>query len=246
MYSIGWAHTVASAVSPTTHPIVTATFAGCKRLLSKPRAPKKPISSTMLERYIEACPNYNTNLDDMRTLFVVLVGYAGFLRIGEILSIQVRHITIEADCMQIFLPKRKNDQFRQGQYVYINRSRQKTCPVAITECLLRNIKDSKNSTNPVVRRIIHTKQGKRFHPHLGISYSRIRDIIKQKFGQFFANPRDLGTHSLRSGGISDPGLAHVPEKSLQRHGGWKLAHSKDKYIEPTKDVLLMPTRNFSI
>ena len=72
----------------------------------------------MLESYVEACPNYTTNLDEMRTLFVVLVGYAGFLRIGEILGIQLRHITIKSEYMEILLPKRKNDQFRQGQYVW--------------------------------------------------------------------------------------------------------------------------------
>ena len=185
IYSIAWAHTVASATSPTTHPLVISTFAGCKRHLAKSRAPKKPISPSMLESYIDTCPEYTSNLDDMRTLFVVLVGYAGFLRVNEILNIQVRHITIEREYMQIFLPKRKNDQFRQGQQLHIARSHKKTCPVAITECLLSNLPDDKDSPNLVVRRIIHTKHGKRFHPHLGISYSRIRDIIKQKFGCFF-------------------------------------------------------------
>ena len=93
-----------------------------------------------------------------------------------------------------------------------------------------------------MRRIQHTKAGKRFHPTLGVSYSRIRDVIKAKFGRFFEDPRQLGTHSLRFGGISDPGCQSLPGEMLQRHGGWKTVASKNKYIQPSNATLLKVVR----
>ena len=53
-------------------------------------------------------------------------------------------------------------------------------------------------------------------------------------------------HSLRSGGISDPGCVDLPADILQSHGGWKLPQSAKKYIDPTKQTLLEVTNNLSI
>ncbi len=108
---------------------------------------------------MDSCADYTDDLDQLRTLFVVLVGYAGFLRISELLQLQVRHLTINADHMILLLPKRKNDQFRKGHTVYIAWSNKKTCPVAIAELLVHKLGDEPNSPYPLVRRIQHTKDG---------------------------------------------------------------------------------------
>ena len=134
-----------------------------------------------------------------------------------------------------FLRNRKNDQFRNVQTVYSARSNKRTCPVV--ELRLQKLGDKPNSPYPLVRRIQHTKAGKRSHPTLGASYSRMRDVIKAKFGRFFDDPRQLGTHSLRSGGISDPGYQSLPGEMLQRHGGWETVASKNKYIHPSNATL---------
>ena len=51
----------------------------------------------MLETFLDSCTDYKRDLDQLRTLFVVLVGYDGFLRISELLQLHVRHITINHD-----------------------------------------------------------------------------------------------------------------------------------------------------
>ena len=81
--------------------------------MAKARAPKKPISSSMLESYVEACPHYTTNLDEMRTLFVVLVGYAGFLRIGFSVSKYVIS-QLKQNILKFFLPQRKTTSSGKG------------------------------------------------------------------------------------------------------------------------------------
>ena len=188
----------------------------------------------MLETFLDSCTDYKRDLDQLLTLFVVLVGYDGFLRISELLQLQVGHITVNHDDhMSLFLPKRKNDQFRKEQSVCIARTNKRTSPVVGLR--LQKFGDKPDSPYPLVRRIQHTKAGKLFHPTLGVSSSRIRDVIKSKCGRFFDDPRQLGTHSLRSGGISDPGCQSL--EMLQRHGGWKTVASKNKYIQPSNATL---------
>ena len=84
-----------------------------------------------------------------------------------------------------FLPNRKNDQFRNGQTVYSAKSNKRTC--SVVELPLQKLGDKPYA---LVRRIQLTKAGKRFHPTLGVSYSRIRDVIKSKFGRFVDDPRN--------------------------------------------------------
>ena len=90
IYSVSWAHSVAIISSPTQHAFVTATFQGCKIILAKPRVAKKPIQTFTLDSFIKIYQKYATNLDELRILFVLLVGYEGFLRISEILHLQVK------------------------------------------------------------------------------------------------------------------------------------------------------------
>ena len=52
-------------------------------------------------------------MDDIRFLFILLVGYSGFMTIDEIISVRVMDIQFHSDHMTILVPKRKNDQHRK-------------------------------------------------------------------------------------------------------------------------------------
>ena len=94
VYSIRWEHTLPELPSPTEHPLVQSTYEGCRRILAKPRQPKDPVQPQMLENLEQKHGHSNASPADLRLLFIVLVEYSGFLRIVEILSIQVKHIRL--------------------------------------------------------------------------------------------------------------------------------------------------------
>ena len=132
----------------------------------------------MLEKLIQKHGQNSASPADFRLLFIVLVGYSGFLRIGEILAMQVKHLCLIPEGMSIFLPKRKNDQFRAGNTIHIARTGRPTCPVSIAERLLQMLPDRRDSCYPVVGRIQKKKGVQRFHPTRGISYITARDVIR--------------------------------------------------------------------
>ena len=114
-------------------------------------------------------------------VIVLLVGYAGLFRISELLSVKVRDISISGDEMSIFVSQRKNDQFRELHTTIIAASSKVSCPVSITERLLALLASPKKSCSPVLRRIVPTKKGAYIHQSLGISYSTIRDELRNIF-----------------------------------------------------------------
>ena len=177
--------------------MVQSTYEGRRRILSRPREPKDPVQPHILETLIQKQGHNSASPADPRLLFIVLVGYCGFLRIGELLSIEFRHIRIVPEGMSIFLPKRKNDQFRAGITIYTAKTNKIACPVSITERLLQMLPNNRGSCYPVVRRLQNRKSVQNFHPSRGISYTTARDMIKENLGVFYKDFRKLGTHSFK-------------------------------------------------
>jgi len=76
--------------------------------------------------------------------------------INKVLSIRVKDVSIFDDFMNVYLVKRKNYQYKDGHISVIARSWKLTCPVMITEKLLPLLPDSKDSSNPIVCRIVNS------------------------------------------------------------------------------------------
>ena len=90
MSSIAWAHKLADVVDPTKAGIVSSTYEGLKRRLSKPTVKKEPITIDIIHKLVSAhIPdrNYSTNLKNLRVVAMCVVSFAGFLRYNELSQI---------------------------------------------------------------------------------------------------------------------------------------------------------------
>ena len=67
------------------------------------------------------------------------LGFFGFLRWDDLSRLTVDNLQFEDSHLAIFLAQRKNDQFRQGSWVFIARSDSSPCPVAVVEKFLKAI-----------------------------------------------------------------------------------------------------------
>ena len=148
--------------------------------------------------------------------------------------------------MLIRVPERKNDKYRQGHTVSIVRSNKSTCPVSITEKLLRILPQSKNKNLTMVRRIIKSKSCERFHEELGVSYSTIKDEFKKFLGDFVDNIDKFDLHSLKSGAASNPGCRSLSGDLIDKHAGWRSSSSKNRYIKYNKNDLLIITESLGL
>ena len=171
---IKWGHSLAGIVHcHTSDTLVKSSLEDARRKLARPVQPKEPLSvdtvCRIADRYISSI-----SLAVIRFLFVLLVGFAGFFRMDEIRrNLSVKDVSICSEYMSVFIPKRKNDQYREGHTSLLARSRKATCPVSITERLLKLLPLSSESSSLLVRRIVKSKSKEYFHVSKGVSYTTL-------------------------------------------------------------------------
>ena len=149
-----------------------------------------------------------------------MLGFSGFLRIDELLSIKIKHLRINESHLEILVPKSKTDQHREGNIVYISRVSSECCPVKFLEKYLQiaNIEISKDGETPLIGRIFKTKKGHKISKTQGISYSRIREVFKDYITDITANPEKYGLHSLQAGGASAAANNGVTDRLVSKQG----------------------------
>ena len=245
-YGIRWGHQINGFPSPTDHPFVRMTYEGAVRLCEKsPRSPKDPITPEILKCLFNA---FNSDsLADLRFLLMCALGFFGFFRIEELLTVQLKDISIKDTHLEIFLEKAKNDQHRDGNIVYISRLESKYCPVALVEKFLKASKISISTHRSVflIPKIIKIKQGHKVHISAGISYTRAREIFKEKLDNFDSEG-NFGLHSLRSGGASAAAESLTDERLISKHGRWVSDRARNSYIKDSVQNRLKITRQLGL
>ena len=66
---------------------------------------------------------------------------------------------------------------------------------------------------------------------MSLSYSRCRELIKEKIEVLGLNAKDYSTHSLRRGGATACAKNNVSDRLFKKHGRWKSDCAKDGYVE---------------
>ena len=108
-----------------------------------------------------------------------MLGFTGFLRISELLDVQIKHITQLDNRIEIFLPKSKCDQLREGNIVYISGTGTRYCPVFWLTKYLEQTKLNKESDSFLICRFAKTSKGHNVHGSKQLSYTRAREIFME-------------------------------------------------------------------
>ena len=246
LYGIKWAHSLAGIVEcSTSHPLVKSSLEDARRKFARPVQPKEPLSvdtvCKIADHYISS-----SSLGVIRFLFILLVGLAGFYRMGEIRTLSVKDVSISSEYMSVFVLKRKNDQYREVHTSLLARSHKATCPVSITERLLKLLPSSTESSSLLVRRIVKSKSKEYFHATKGVSYTTLREEFRKYVELFVDDIASYGTHSIKSGAASNPACRSISADLLDMHAGWKCAISKKRYIKHTVNDRLKVARSIAL
>ena len=91
-----------------------------KETNARPVQPKEPLPfdtvQTIADHYVSS-----SSVVDIRFLFILLVGFDGFFRMDEIRNLALKDVAIFPEYMSVHVPKRKNDQFREGNTSFLTR-----------------------------------------------------------------------------------------------------------------------------
>ena len=117
-----------------------------KRLLGRPVSKKKPVRSTLLDDiYLKNSDQIRSDPVVRRDCILPNLTNKGFLRISELLRVQRRHIILNEDNIDIFIPERKNDPFCEGHTVNIFKSNSISCAYTAIINLLKDIPENPDS-----------------------------------------------------------------------------------------------------
>ena len=147
--------------------------------------------------------------------------------------------------MSVYVPQRKNDQYREGHTAFLAQSGKVTCPVAVTERLIKLLPQS-SSAFPLVRRIVKARSKEYFHSSLGVSVSTLREDFKKHIKPFVSDISKYGTHSMKSGAASNPACRKIAGDLLDIHGGWRCESTKHRYIKHGLGERLAVSKELSI
>ena len=234
--AIAWAHKKACVPSPVNGMVEQVVAAAKRKLAHKPRR-KEPLKKEEAAKIVCSLLEDSDCLK-LRTTVMVAVGFAGFLRWNDMEQLKVRDITFYEEYAEFRLGKRKNDQFRQGSVVLIERQSGAGGPVDLCERLIKTAKLARD--DHLFANLVKTADGwRKKKGHL--QYSRALELFKEAVGAAGLDAREYGLHSLRAGGTTAAAAEKVPERLLKRHGGWR-SEAINNYVQESLDHLLAPSR----
>ena len=196
----------------------------------------------MLQSVVRDAKETNT-LSSLRLAAICLISFAGFLRFDELANIRPCDLEISKDHLTIQIPCSKTDQLRQGSEVVVARTSSETCPEAMLETYIQRGGIQMDSSLKLFRPISNGRC-ENLREAGGITYSRMRELLKQKLVELGFNPADFSLHSLRAGGAT--AATGVPDRVFKRHGRWKSETAKDGYIEDSLHKRLSVTQNLGL
>ena len=223
--------------SPRTHPAVQALLSGAQvrygaqQAREKQRGERRTAARALLpeevQRMADACDD--RTLAGLRDRALLLVGFTGALRRGELANLDLDDVTTPDDVDPsegVVLRLRRTKAHPEGRDVDLPRIGTRYCPVAALNAYLDRAR-LQGERGPVFRGI--TK-----HDTLrksGITGDTVNAVLKKRAHQAGVDGARLSAHSLRRGCLTTAARNGAPAYALQEHAGHRDGNTTAQYLQ---------------
>jgi len=197
----------------------------------------------MIYRICLVFARVDSNLKDLRSALLFVLGFHGLFRISELLDLQAVDFTIHTEYLEILVRSSKTDQYREGNKVFISKLGGITCPHALLCRYFASARIDPNSSVYIFRAVRFFKRTKMYLLCSNkLSYTRAREPIKETLSAIGIDSKGFSTHSLGAGGATFtaknlPG-SDGSDRLLMLHGRWRSEQAKNMYVkEPLESRL---------
>lgn len=241
-YAIKWVHNINGFTDPTENSIVKQLLESAKRISSKPVQKKDVLTPDMFQNL---CSRYKdcTDIIDLRDISMIMLAYAGFMRINEVCNLHCNDVQFKPDYLLLTVKNSKTDVYRKGSEIVIAKGTSFACPYSILSRYMSVANLTVQSDDFLFKPAFRSKNvSALINKNKKLSYTRAKECIVDKL-KLVGPDLNLGTHSLRaSGATTVANSANVSERCLKRHGRWKTETAKDGYVEDSLQSRLSVTR----
>ena len=130
VYGVNYVHKKSGYPEVSEHPVVKQLLDAAKRILARPPTRMKPLSIDQVRSLLTRLGG--GTVADLQLAALLALGFFGFLRWDDLHHLSVDSLNFGVSHVAIFLGRRKNDQFREGSWVFIARS--STLPLPSRGC----------------------------------------------------------------------------------------------------------------
>ena len=102
-----------------------------KRLFSRSINKTEPVTPDMIYRICLVFARVDSNLKDLRSALLFVLGFHGLFRISKLLDLQAADFTIHTEYLEILVKSSKTDRYREGNKVFVSKLGGITCPHAL-------------------------------------------------------------------------------------------------------------------
>ncbi len=221
LVAIAQAHKAAELESPTTHASVRAVWSGIRRIHGTAQTGKQAAVTADVRAMVATLTD---TLPGWRDRALLLLGFAGAFRRGELVALDVADVVSTRDGLVVTVRRGKTDQEGQGRQVGIPYgSRLPTCPVRAIEHwrVAAGI-----TSGPLFRPI---------NRHEQVRSTRLTDqsvalIVKRAAEAAGLDAARYAGHSLRAGLATAAAAAGVSERAIMAQTGHKSVPMVRRYI----------------
>lgn len=114
VYGVSYVQKKSGFPEPSEYPVVKQLVDAAKRVLAKPKTRKKPLTVAQVRALVTVA--------DLQLAVMFSLGFFGFLRWDDLQHLSPDSLHFGESHVAIFLKRRKNDQFREGSWVFVARS----------------------------------------------------------------------------------------------------------------------------
>lgn len=197
---------------------------GIRRTYGTYKEGKRALSVSDIRDMVQALPR---SVAGTRDRAVLLLGFAGAFRRGELVGLDVSDVEEVKEGLIISVRHSKTDQHYHGAEVGIARGQNlTTCPV---EALSSWLDASGITGGPLFRpvdRTGHVRRGRLSSCSVALIVRRAANLAGMNADQV----AELGAHSLRSGLATSAAQAGVEERLIMAQGRWRTVASVRGYI----------------
>ena len=246
VFAVDYAHRMRGLELPGKYEPARLLCTATRRLLARPVVKKRPVEKTEVVKMLDhAVPDFeNIDLDGVRAALFAVLAFCLEARYDDLCDLRLSSFFDYGDYFVVYIEHRKTDQYREGQFVpvYDNGDPRGACAFlrAVLPVLgLGSLKD--NLT--VFRRIGHGKICGVYMRDQSLSYSRVRELVRELLEAIGLNPNAHGLHSFRAGAATH--AANQPGISVEqwgKHGGWVNGSSAQTgyVLDSAQNALIVP------
>ncbi len=208
--------------SPTQSPIVRTTMAGIRRTLGMTPRQKSPVVTAELRVLLAVTPE--DTLAGLRDRALLLIGFAGGFRRGELVALDAEDVEETEDGLRIGIRRSKTDQEAAGREVGIPRGQKpETDPVRALGAWQGA---ARVDTGPLVRPVNRHDQVQ----DRRLTAEGVAMVVKRAAERAGLDPTRYAGHSLRSGLATSAAAGGAPERAIMRQTGHRSVEMVRRYI----------------